>query len=401
MEKKQIKVLIKSITQSENYIYGLYVSSNCAENILLSVSFNSLCERFALTGWNGWASSLPENELTVAFCILANRAIPDYSFVPSNSDECTTPLGDIRRQISHKLLEGLHCQYLYIDNAESTHPKTKEHSLLQDFINAKGYDRQLKREILNFYRYSLTIHKIIEAKNLRANQLVPLLEYDMFVSSYTYTKKELYWERPSDIFKKDIYPLNLAYLARNTEMIFMLLRKNGYKFSLDSNPYSNELISLLCFCFDNASDIDQMNDIIGIMWFHYSDIISKELKILTTTGDYGYSSRQMLSSDGQKLLVSWYKSILRLQSIEQLNYLLNHYGKQLLGLLNIIDPYTGDYPNSSNEQDSVDMESEINKYILEHIVPQIKRNKFSCTTLHDCGIWGFDARTGKPIKERR
>jgi hypothetical protein len=144
-----------------------------------------------------------------------------------------------------------------------------------------------------------------------------------------------------------------------------------------------------------------MNDIIGIMWFHYSDIISKELKILTTTGDYGYSSRQMLSSDGQKLLVSWYKSILRLQSIEQLNYLLNQYGKQLLGLLNIIDPYTGDYPNSSNEQDSVDMELEINKYILEHIVPQIKRNKFSCTTLHDCGIWGFDARTGKPIKERR
>ena len=304
-------------------------------------------------------------------------------------------------QISHKLLEGLDCQYLYIDNAESTHPKTKEHSLLQDFINAKGDDRQLKREILNFYRYSLTIHKIIEAKHLRANQLVPLLEYDMFVSSYTYTKKELYWERPSDILKKDIYPLNLAYLARNTEMIFMLLRKNGYKFSLDSNPYNNELISLLCFCFDNASDIDQMNDIIGIMWFHYSDIISKELKILTIIGDYGYSSRQTLSSDGQKLLVSWYKCILRLQSIEQFNYLLNQYGKQLLGLLNIIDPYTGDYPNSSNEQDSVDMELEINKYILEHIVPQIKRNKFSCTTLHDCGIWGFDARTGKPIKERR
>ena len=87
MEKKQIKVLIKSITQSENYIYGLYVSSNCAENILLSVSFNSLCERFALTGWNGWASSLPENELTVAFCILANRAIPDYSFVVATKEE--------------------------------------------------------------------------------------------------------------------------------------------------------------------------------------------------------------------------------------------------------------------------------------------------------------------------
>ena len=87
--------------------------------------------------------------------------------------------------------------------------------------------------------------------------------------------------------------------------------------------------------------------------------------------------------------------------MEQLNYLLNQYGKQLLGLLNIIDPYTGDYPNSSNKQDSVNMELEINKYILEHIVPQIKRNQFSCTTLHDCGIWGFDARTGQPIKERK
>lgn len=399
MAKKQIKVLIKSIVQRENYIYGLYVSPNCAENILLSVSFGSLCKRFNLYGWNGYGPSLPEIELTVAFCILANRDIADFSFVPGCSEECKISMNDLKRLISSELLEGTDCKHLYIDNAESIHPKTKEHSLLLEFINAESYDRERKRQTLNFYRYSLAIHKIIEANNLHANQLVPILEYGMFVSNCTYTKKELFWESPSDFFEKDMYPLNLAYLARNAEMIFMLLKKNGYKFSLEPNPYSNELISLLCFCFDNASDIEELNDVTGLIERHYSDVISKEMKILTIPGDYGYSSRQMLSSDGQKLLISWYKCILRLQSIQELNSLLNQYGKQLLGLLNIIDPYTGNYPDSGNNQDSVDTELEINKYILEHIAPQIKRNNFSCRTLHDCGIWGFDARTGHPIKE--
>ena len=131
---------------------------------------------------------------------------------------------------------------------------------------------------------------------------------------------------------------------------------------------------------------------------NHSEQIEKETEIVAKGNTY--SSRQCINSfGGENIIRTWYKCTLRLQNIEYLELLLKKYKKQLLGLLNTINPYTGNWLSMEKDLSVIDMDLEINKYIKKNIVPFIKSHEFQHTSYKDCGIWGFDARTGRPIRE--
>ena len=353
-----------------------------------------------------------ENELTIAFCVLANRIIPDYYFVPGDFSECNKDYLSLKHQQTKKIIGDKYFHLLFIDNLSeksllyNKFHLSKEIELLNQILTTNekqdDYHIQYLKSFLNQYRYSLIIHEIIKDGVIDENEKLPILELQHLKISHIYKKHELHWIEPYALFNKDLYPLDLAFMAKNTEMLFWLIQKGVIKFtaSQKSNP-TIDVLKILSFLFDNAKAKEELYNIqLNFVDKFFYDI-EKEIEIITETSDRGYSSRQKIKTDeGKEYIISWYRSALRLQNMEHLQTVTTLYMKQLFGILNYYNPYTATSLTQEIDIPYINMNSEINQYIKTKIEPCIKRFKFKSTSHIDMGIWGFDARTGRPIYKK-
>lgn len=420
IEKKQIKVLIKSIYNpyENEYSYYLFLSPTNVGNEILHLFFKKLCMQFHISVWNNYLSNCQEElELTSAFCIYANRKMDKHHFIIGNKDQCVIDYSSLKRQIVSKMNSAGNFSMLFVTDESGkglfySYEDSTEYKLLQELKDCVAQkdnatiDRSMqwnfeqRYKFLNLHRYSLVIENMIKENTIDIDEFIPILDKHDIIDYYTAQKNNLYWAEPQSLFEEDIYPLDLAYMARNHELMFYLIKMKASKFSkgrgvrMDGASMQSDFIT---FMFENAKDVSELALIMKFMSNH-SEQIEKETEIVAK-GDT-YSSRQCINSfGGENIIRTWYKCTLRLQNIEYLELLLKKYKKQLLGLLNTINPYTGNWLSMEKDLSVIDMDLEINKYIKKNIVPFIKSHEFQHTSYKDCGIWGFDARTGRPIRE--
>ena len=437
----EIKVLIKSSYNSKNnqYSYDLFLSPHNVSYEILSLSFETLCKQFIITGLNTGLFDNPkeELELTNAFCVYANRIFTKFHYSLGNANECTENLHSLKRKVKSKISS---CRYgIFIRDIsrkrESLIPSkevqpTREYELLMDLRNSIDWkDETLvagcrqwqfnlkytfdyvfqpqfnKYLILNRYRYSLVVHSMIKSKQIELDSFVPILcKYDIVDYSIAESNDDflkLFWAEPSSLFEKDAYPLDIALSGKNAELLFSLLKMGASKFS-DKIRFATTRTStseMVIFMFESAQNYDEFEIILNFM-HNNSNYIDNQTRIVTESSTNGYSSREKIfSKTGEDIIKSWYRCALRLQNIECLDILLDKYRRQLLGLLYKINPYTGKPLSWEKEKPTINMELEINKYVQKYVVPYIKMNQFRSVSYKDYGIWGFDAQTGRPIYE--
>ena len=424
IEKKQIKVLIKSIYHpcKNEYSYNLFFSPTDVGYEILYLFFQKLCAQFYISVWNTHTFDCQEEiELTSAFCVYANRKILKKHFVIGNKEECVIDYLSLKRQITSQIsslcgltFTGFRCLFIQDESGKELFASSKnlgiEYKLLEGLKNcinsndgaldySSRWDFKQKYRLLNLYRYSLVVEKMVKENAINVDDFIPILDKNDLVDFYT-DKKKLYWAEPQTLFEEDIYPLNLAYMAGNSELMFYLLKMGASKFSvgrgvrMDGSSMQSDFV---VFMLEKAKDTSEFALIMTFINNH-SEQIEKETKIVTKGNTH--SLRECInSSGGENIIRAWYKCALRLQDIKCLELLLKRYNKQILGLLNNINPYSGNFLSQEKEKPLVDMNIEINKYIQENIVPFIQSAQFT-HTYKDNGIWGYDALTGAPIYEK-
>lgn len=433
-----IKVLIKSVyySETEEFRYKLYLCPDNTENIIFRKHLALIANKFDVYMSSNYGGvETVEPELTQAFCILANRMMKDCRFTMGNERECNVDFETQRHVISKNIIgkDTNDLSYLYIKNMEEemyspySKEKTKEHHLLMELhksidwedkqkvfehgrwiSSADEYTRnteQYKRyRKLNLYRYSLAIHTLVTKGQVNMNEPIPVLDLQYIVNNsiaeWGEAWKKLFWAHPATLIDKDIYPLDLAEIAGNEEMMFDLLNKGAERISIiKESCFKNAACSKLFFMFNQARNTAELSLVYDFLGRYRDEIDQETLMTVKTSLNQNSPYVTINSGDGRSVIESWYRCALRLQDTGCVEKLFTEYRTQLLYILNYISPFTGESRNAENVKKKI-LNRDFNEYITFEILPHIKDVQHKILSPKDYGIWGFDARTGNPIHER-
>lgn len=358
--------------------------------------YNDIDEDFELT---------TEYELSGSFCILANRAYNYQLFEIGNSDECIYPFENSLDLFSESKIPMFYpSQYFKSNSVEEqyicdlksmcTQFNIREWCNVKDTkmlsANNAAYNLYAK---LNLYRYSKFIEYLIEKNTIELDSYIPIVNgYEIFKLNKFFNADDIYFcSNTISFFSCDIYPLDLAVQSCNYSLLKSLLLKGATKYIANRNV-EIDFISLILNSAKSNDDIELAESFIL-----NSKFITPLFDIKKQDYGDGYSWREYLDSDGEKILLLLYSSFIRIGDIEHLKILIEKYPKQIFCCLKNKNLYNAKVIGYGSEKE-IEVLPEMANFIETIVAPQIDNYEFASQSYKDYGIWGFDARTGRPIK---
>lgn len=379
------------------------LKTDCIQMPLISISglFSGFVKKFNLIDEPNYAGNVKldeEKELTTLFCDMLNAEIEEKYFTIGSADECVYSYVQAQYNTRNRIEELLKKEVSQSDETstrlekEINELKSSLDYPISDIFDHKSNGYKAIEEIKKIerkhrlYIYSKYVDYLLENKMIECNHPLPLIfnsTIETIGINYSYYGNNFV----------DLYPINLAIESENLMLLKKIINYGGYKFSYNDHCSVNRITTIILFILKYSKTEEDISYI-----YKFFDLYPKDYEWIFKTNVsqslYGPNA-EYISGDGNSILIEAYKAALRINSISALRTLLSKQRhwlmKRLLQCADICNPKT-----YVNEEDFV-LNEEMMSFIKEHIGRHLHR--YRDYDPHEHGIWGYDARTGRPIKE--
>lgn len=400
-----IKILIKSFQYKDNkWDYLLFLNSDEIQWDLYTFAFKNIyykaLKKNTLYSFNEEHYNV-DIEMSTCFCLLMNRALHKCKFEVGTPDECLYQYKgfkyyykDFVPLVSPKAWNSSNSKEC-IEMMKKLEGCVDEYKLENWEILSRDYDSEDLFNVslmFNRFRYSIFIEHLIDKHGLDIDSYVPMINGSYHIYGVFDSGAYKYPDSLEVLYDSDLYPLDIAYLSRNDSLLKKLIQKKAksHATAVDDVLINGKSTNLISHMLDIANSKEDIEFAISLF---FDNVINYNPFHMVNDN---YCS---INDTSRKVLESWYASVVRLGDIEQLNSLISQYPEQIFKMLKYVNPYTAKY-NDNNIQEEISRISQFMiDYINEKVIPYINQYNLKQTNYKEDGIWGYDACTGKPIRE--